>query len=74
MLGPLPRLYRVVVSLVALTVFAVGGAWSAVVLPHEILVSVGASIGLAVGVVCAFLLLHESPDPHGQRLRRHRLR
>lgn len=74
MLGPLPRLYRVVVSLAALTIFAVGGAWSAVVLPYQILASVGASIGLALGAVCAFLLLHDAHGAQGQQIRRHRFR
>ena len=73
MLGPLPKLYRVAVSVVALLVFVGAGAYAAFLLPYPILVSVGASVGLAVGALTAFLLLHEphhAPQPH--RIRRTR--
>lgn len=60
MLGPLPKLYRVVVSVVALLLFVAGGAWTALMLPYPILVSAGASVGLAVGALMAYLLLHET--------------
>ena len=70
-LGPLPRLYRVVVFVAALLLCVGGGAWAAVVLPYENLISAGASIGLAIGVLCAFLLLHDSHGPASpQRARR----
>jgi hypothetical protein len=70
-LGPLPTLYRVVVTLAALLVFAAGGAWAAFVIPYPLLLTAGASIGLAVGAVCAYLLVH--PSAHPQHARRHRL-
>jgi Na+/H+ antiporter NhaC len=70
-LGPLPTLYRVVVTLAALLVFAAGGAWAAFVIPYPLLITVGASIGLAVGAVCAYLLVH--PSAHPGDARRHRL-
>lgn len=73
MLGPLPKLYRVVVSVAALLVFVVGGAWAAFVLPYPVLVSAGASIGLGIGAVCAYLLVHPSgtsAQPHEVRRRR----
>lgn len=75
MLGPLPKLYRVVVSIAALLVFVGVGAWTAFMLPYPILVSAGASVGLGVGAVCAYLLLHEphssvQPD-HVRRRRLH---
>lgn len=60
MLGPLPKLYRVAVSVAALLVFVVGGAWAAFMLPYPVLVSVGASVGLGLGAVCAHLLVHQS--------------
>ncbi len=60
MLGPLPKLYRVAVSVAALLVFVVGGAWAAFMLPYPILVCVGASVGLGLGAVCAYLLVHQS--------------
>jgi len=58
-LGPLPQIYRIIVSVIALTVFVAGGVWAAFRLPFPILVSVGASSGLAIGAICVFLLLHE---------------
>jgi uncharacterized membrane protein YccC len=74
-LGPLPPLYRVVVAVVALFLCVGGGAWAAFMLPYPILVSVGASIGLAVGALLTYVLLHNGqarPQPH--RARHHRLR
>ncbi|MGH3333822.1 MAG: hypothetical protein ACRDPJ_21215 [Nocardioidaceae bacterium] len=75
MLGPLPQLYRVIVTVTALVIFIAGGAWAAFMLPYPILVSAGASVGLTMGVLCAYLLLHE---PHratqSSRARRTRLR
>jgi hypothetical protein len=72
-LGPLPKLYRVVVSLAALLVFVVGGAWAAFMLPYPILVTAGASVGLGLGAVCAYVLVHQSrasAQPHHVRRRR----
>lgn len=74
MLGPLPKFYRVIVSAVALIVFIGAGAWAAFMLPYPVLVSAGASVGLAVGAVITYLLVHtpeSAPEPH--RVRRHRL-
>jgi len=59
----LPRLYRILVSVIALAVFVAAGTWAAYVLPYPTLISVGASIGLAVGALSAYFLLHE-PRPH----------
>lgn len=73
MLGPLPKLYRVVVALAALLVCAAAGAWSAFMLPYPVLVGAGASVGLAVGVACAYLLLHQSRTATPQRVRHRRL-
>jgi hypothetical protein len=58
-LGPLPRLYRIIVSVVAIVVFAAGGVWAAYTLPYPFVLSVGAGIGLAVGGLCTFVLLHD---------------
>jgi hypothetical protein len=71
-LGPLPKLYRIVVSVVALLLFVSGGAWAAFMLPYPILVSAGASVGLAVGALIAYLLLHESHAPRHVPMHRHR--
>jgi hypothetical protein len=67
MLGPLPRLYRIIVSVIALAVFVAGGAWAAFALPYPLLTGVGASVGLAVGALCAFFLLHQSHRVHAAR-------
>ena len=63
MLGPLPKLYRLYVSLSALAVFVAAGAWAAFMLPSRVLVSAGASVGLAIGVVFTYLLIHEPHHP-----------
>ncbi|HEX6248002.1 MAG TPA: hypothetical protein VFZ64_09055 [Nocardioidaceae bacterium] len=59
MLGPLPKLYRIVVGVVALLVFVGGGAWAAFVLPYPFLISAGASVGLAIGALVAFWLTRD---------------
>jgi hypothetical protein len=72
-LGPLPTLYRVVVTLTALVLCAAGGVWATLVVPYPLLATVGASLGLAVGAGCAYLLVHEhhaTAQPHDPRRRR----
>lgn len=59
-LGPLPRLHRLTVSVAAVLTFVGAGAWAASVLPYPHLVGAGA--GLALGTLFAYLLLHVS-DP-----------
>lgn len=75
MLGPLPKMYRVLVSLVALALFVAAGVWTAVMLPYSPSVSYGLSAGLLVGGACAFLLVHQSrrvAAPHRVRRTHHR--
>ena len=72
MLGPLPKLYRVVVTIAALVVFVAAGVWATFMLPYPELVAVGASVGLGVGGVIAYLLVHGTPQPRHARRRRHR--
>lgn len=61
MLGPLPKLYRVVVSVVAVLVFAGLGAWAAFTLPFiPLLAPAGASIGAGLGIIAVALLLRDS--------------
>ncbi|GAB2753556.1 hypothetical protein [Nocardioides pakistanensis] len=74
MLGPLPKFYRVIVSAVALTVFIGAGAWAAFMLPYPVLVGAGASVGLVVGAVITYLLVH-APEPAAEprRVRRRHL-
>ena len=71
MLGPLPRLYRATVALIALAVFALGGAWAAVMLPYPVLLTSGAAAGLLVGAVCTYLLVHQ-PESQVARQRARR--
>ncbi len=74
MLGPLPKVYRVLVTVAALFVFVAGGAWAAYTIPYPVLVSAGAGVGLAVGAFAAYLLVHPSgPRVEPDRVRRHRL-
>lgn len=72
MLGPLPKLYRVVVTLAALVVFVAVGGWATLMLPYPELVAVGASVGLGLGAVIAYLLVYASPQPRDVRRRRRR--
>lgn len=58
MLGPLPRMYRVIVVAAAVLLFVGAGALAAYTLPYPILISAGASVGLAVGAIAAYLLVH----------------
>jgi hypothetical protein len=62
-LGPLPRIYRYIVSAVAIAVIMTGGVWAAYVLPSPILLQAGAGVGLAVGGLAAFALLHQVRGP-----------
>lgn len=59
MLGPLPRMYRFIVSVIALAVCMAGGVWAAYVVPYPILLSAGAGVGLALGGLATFFLLHQ---------------
>lgn len=73
MLGPLPRIYRVIVVVAALLLFVGAGAFAAYALPYPILVSGGASVGLAVGAIAAYLLVrphHQPVEPARPRRRR----
>lgn len=71
-LGPLPKMYRVVVSITALLLFVAVGAWATFMLPYPELVAVGASVGLGIGAVIAYLLVHATPQPRHVRRRHHR--
>lgn len=71
-LGPLPRLYRIIVSFIALAVFVAAGAWAAYALPYPLVLSVGAGSGLAIGGLCVFLLLHQFHSAHSPQASRAR--
>ena len=63
MLGPLPRLYRILVAVVAIVFFVGAGVWAnqmvEVTLPGR-----GALLGVALGAAVSFLLLHDFGDGH----------
>ena len=73
MLGPLPTLYRVIVSACAFLACVGVGAWLANMLPGPLLAGAGAGIGAGIGAVAALLLTHRFPhqgaEPHHVRLR-----
>lgn len=58
MIGPLPRLYRILVIAVAILISVAGGVWLAqhfaLALPFR-----GVLVGLAFGVLIAFALVHD---------------
>lgn len=68
MLGPLPTLYRVIVSVFAFLAFVGLGVWLAWLLPESVLASAGTGIGAALGLVVVVLLLHDARDrdDHGR--------
>jgi hypothetical protein len=72
-LGPLPRMYRYIVSVIALAVFMAGGVWAAYAVPYPILLSAGAGVGLALGGLATFFLLHQPQQSRvsGVHARRH---
>lgn len=73
MLGPLPRMYRIAVAVVALLLGIAGGAWAAFMLPYPILITAGASVGLGVGALVTYALVHQSDPAQPQHVRRRRL-
>ena len=73
MLGPLPPLYRLVVSVLALLAFVGVGAWLAFTLPVAVLAPTGAMIGAMLGALVVLGMLHEDtpPERSSSRARRH---
>lgn len=69
MLGPLPPLYRIVVSVLALLAFVGVGAWLAFTLPVEAIPPAGAMVGAMLGAAVVLAMLHED-DPRPARVRR----
>ncbi len=67
MLGPLPLLYRVIVSVCTLLSFAGLGAWISYLMPDTQVAEIGTGIGLGLGVVAVLLLVHDSTGGHGHR-------
>lgn len=72
MLGPLPPLYRLIVSVLALLAFVGVGAWLAFTLPIAVIAPTGAMIGAMLGALVVLGMLHEdAPRPSHARARRH---
>jgi sterol desaturase/sphingolipid hydroxylase (fatty acid hydroxylase superfamily) len=78
MLGPLPTIYRVVVSVCALLAFIGLGVWVSLMLPESFVAPMGAGVGAGIGVVVVLLLLadleHRRPShraAHRVRIRSH---
>ncbi|WP_162599827.1 hypothetical protein [Nocardioides solisilvae] len=67
MLGPLPRLHQLVVVATALAVFVGLGVWAGVLDSVPVLVSGGASLGVLLGTLSAWLLVHEPHDVRDAR-------
>jgi hypothetical protein len=71
-LGPLPPLYRLVVSVLALLAFVGVGAWLAFTLPVAVLAPTGAMIGAMLGALVVLGMLHEDTPPERARARARR--
>ena len=72
MLGPLPPLYRLIVSVLALLAFVGVGAWLSFTLPISVIAPTGAMIGAMLGALVVLGMLHEdSPRTSRVRARRH---
>lgn len=72
--GPLPRLYRLVIVAVVLAHFVGLGVWMGFDPRVPVLVGSGAALGVAVGMLMAWLLVHEPHQPHQARAVRQRRR
>ena len=67
MLGPLPPMYRAIVSVCTLLLFAGLGTWLSFLMPESQLAEIGTGIGLGLGVVAVLLLTHDSTHGRGHR-------
>jgi hypothetical protein len=73
MLGPLPRLHRLLLVTIALAFCIGAGAWLAIWTPIPLVATAGATAGALVGVLVAYLLAHDfsDHDPRPVHIRRH---
>ncbi|GAA4366910.1 hypothetical protein [Nocardioides caricicola] len=72
MIGPLPRLHRLLVVAVALIVAIASGAWVAHFSPLPVAAAAGAMWGFLAGVVLAYVLVHDfHSHADAVRVRRH---
>jgi hypothetical protein len=68
-LGPLPPLYRLIVTVCALSACLGLGAWMSMVLTSPLLAGAAVSVGGALGVLALVVLLREPPQPHRRAVR-----
>jgi hypothetical protein len=66
-LGPLPPIYRIIVSACTLLLFAGLGAWISYLMPETQLAEIGTGIGLGLGAIAVLLLVHDSTSGRGHR-------
>jgi hypothetical protein len=73
LLGPLPRLHRLVLVAISICSGVLAGAWIAHATPLPVAVSMGALAGGLLGPLVAYALVHTSPaEPRPIRVTRRR--
>jgi xanthine/uracil permease len=70
-LGPLPRLHRLLLIATVLVVGIASGAWIALFTPLPVAVTAGAMVGAVAGLLLGYLLVHDFSQPT-RSLRVHR--
>ena len=70
-LGPLPRLHRLLLIATVLVVGIASGAWIAMFTPLPVAVTAGAMVGAVAGLLLGYLLVHDFSQPT-RSLRVHR--
>ena len=71
MFGPLPLLHRIALALVTAASGVLAGAWAAHATPLPLAVSMGAIVGGLLGLVVAYVVVHQ-PQPRPVRITRRR--
>ena len=62
-LGPLPRLHRLLLITTVLVVGVASGAWVALFTPLPVAVTAGIALGAVAGLLLAYLLVHDFSQP-----------
>lgn len=70
-LGPLPRLHRLLLIATVLVVGIASGAWIALFTPLPVAVTAGTLVGAVAGLLLGYLLVHDFSQPT-RNLRVHR--
>jgi xanthine/uracil permease len=58
-LGPLPRLHRLLLIATVLVVGIASGAWIALFTPLPVAATAGAAVGAVAGLLLGYLLVHD---------------